>query len=85
MRFGFGMDIPLHSQQHAALQAETVEPQLRGPDQETSEEHTGKDRNRIAEPRDAEFDALAGVVKKLKSVVVRFGCLPITTLRAVPR
>lgn len=53
-------------QQHADLLAETAVIRLHGPDREKIEETTRKDWNRIAEPREADLDALAGVVKGLK-------------------
>jgi uncharacterized protein YecE (DUF72 family) len=50
---------------HADLLTETSVIRLHGPNREKIEESTGKEWNRIAEPRDADLDSLADVVKGL--------------------
>lgn len=40
---------------------------LHGPDREGMEERTRKDWSRIIDPRDADLDALAGMLKDLKT------------------
>ena len=51
---------------HADLLTETAVIRLHGPNREKIEESTGKEWSRIAEPRDADLDALAEVVKGLR-------------------
>jgi uncharacterized protein YecE (DUF72 family) len=51
---------------HADLLTETSVIRLHGPNREKIEESTGKEWNRIAEPRDADLDSLADVVKGLR-------------------
>ena len=41
---------------------------LHGPDREGMEERTGQDWSKIIEPRDADLDALAGMLRHLKSL-----------------
>jgi len=75
---------------HADLLDETVVIRLHGPDRAGIEARTGEQWNRIAEPRDADLDALAEVVKglmKRKRNVWLFannhfeGCAPLTIER----
>lgn len=75
---------------HADQLSETTVIRLHGPDRGAIEERTGKDWNRIAEPRDADLNALAEVVKglqKRKRDVWVFannhfeGCAPLTVER----
>jgi uncharacterized protein YecE (DUF72 family) len=67
---------------------------LHGPDREGMEEKTGKDWSKIIEARDAELDALAGMLRDLKvrrrsvSVFVNNhfeGCAPLTIERIMGR
>ena len=67
---------------------------LHGPDREGIEERTGGDWSKIIEPRDADLDALAGMLKDLKSrrkMVWLFGnnhfegCAPLTIARIKQR
>jgi len=51
---------------HADLLTETAVIRLHGPNREKIEESTGKEWSRIVEPRDADLDALAEVVKGLR-------------------
>jgi len=51
---------------HADLLGETAVIRLHGPDRAGMEERTGREWNQIAEPRDADLDALATVVRALK-------------------
>lgn len=75
------------NRRHAGQLSETTVIRLHGPDRGAIEERTGKDWNRIAEPRDADLNALAEVVKglqKRKRDVWVFannhfeGCAPLT-------
>jgi uncharacterized protein YecE (DUF72 family) len=75
---------------HADQLSETTVIRLHGPDRGAIEERTGKAWNRIAEPRDADLNALAAVVKGLqkgKHNVWVFannhfeGCAPLTVER----
>ena len=79
---------------HAELLGGTSVIRLHGPNREKIEEHTGKDWSRIAEPRDADLDALADMVKglrKRKRDVWLFannhfeGCAPLTLERLSQR
>jgi len=67
---------------------------LHGPDREGMEERTGQDWSKIVEPRDADLDALAGMLRHLKSLrrmVWVFGnnhfegCAPLTIKRIQAR
>lgn len=67
---------------------------LHRPDREGIEERTGADWSRIIEPRDADLDALAGMLGHLKSVRHRVwlfgnnhfeGCAPLTLKRTLAR
>lgn len=79
---------------HADLLTETAVIRLHGQNREKIEESTGKEWNRIAEPRDADLDSLADVVKglhKRKRNVWVFannhfeGCAPLTIERLKQR
>lgn len=79
---------------HADLLSETTVIRLHGPDRGAIEGRTGKEWNRIAEPREADLDALAEVVKglqKRKRDVGVFannhfeGCAPLTLDRLTQR
>ena len=79
---------------HADLLSETAVIRLHGPDRGAIEGRTGKEWNRIAEPREADLDALAEVVKglqKRKRDIWVFannhfeGCAPLTLDRLKQR
>ena len=79
---------------HQDLLGETAVIRLHGPNRGQIEDQTGKEWNRIAEPRDADLDALADVVKglrKRKRAVWVFannhfeGCAPLTLERLKQR
>jgi len=80
--------------QYADQLAGTVVIRLHGPDRKGMEEKTGSEWSRIVEPRDADLDALAVMLKDLK--VRRYnvwtlvnnhfeGCAPRTITRIVER
>jgi uncharacterized protein YecE (DUF72 family) len=75
---------------HADLLAETVVIRLHGPDRVKMEERTGKQWDRIVEPREADLDALASVVRGLRKRERKVwlfannhfeGCAPLTIER----
>jgi uncharacterized protein YecE (DUF72 family) len=53
-------------QRHGEMLTETSVIRLHGPDRGKIEERTGKEWNRLAEPRDADLDSVAEVVRGLK-------------------
>jgi len=53
-------------EQHAGQLADNVVIRLHGPDREGMEERTGKDWSKVIEPRDADLEALAGMLRDLK-------------------
>ena len=79
---------------HADLLGDTVVIRLHGPDREGMEERTAGDWSKIIEPRDADLEALAAMVKDLRVrrrtiwllVNNHFeGCAPLTIQRVIAR
>jgi uncharacterized protein YecE (DUF72 family) len=81
-------------EKHQGQLARTVIIRLHGPDREGMEDRTGQDWSRIVEPRDADLDALTGMLGSLRSgrrAVSLFvnnhfeGCAPLTIRRLLDR